>query len=162
MGNDSTELPPEVFEIFREEARENLAGISSALGRLEAELPVEQAEPLVRDVARRLHSIKGAASSLGFEVIGRVAHAAEALLLARPQRVAAADVLPGLIQAASWLGEAIAERAGDPAALLQQLGQLSAAFFQFVPFAFQPAGHIVERGRQLSHLIVGNYAGADT
>ncbi|MHB8879389.1 MAG: hybrid sensor histidine kinase/response regulator [Myxococcaceae bacterium] len=122
MGPDSTELPPEVFEIFREEARENLSGISHALGQLESDAPGDGAQKLQREVARRLHSIKGAASSLGFEAIGRVAHAAEALLLARPQAVPADGVVPRLVLAVAWLSEAVSQQAPDPASLLERLG----------------------------------------
>ncbi|HEX7603786.1 MAG TPA: Hpt domain-containing protein, partial [Polyangiaceae bacterium] len=79
---DRTSLPVELLVMFREEVRDNVQLISSALHELEAGAAAERVSALSQDIGRRLHNIKGAASSLGLEPIASVAHAAETLLLA--------------------------------------------------------------------------------
>lgn len=64
---------------FVTESREHLADIENQLLAIEA--AGDQADPeLVNTVFRAVHSIKGAAGSLGFSTLGQLAHALEAVL----------------------------------------------------------------------------------
>ena len=79
-------LPPEVYELFRDETRENLEAIVRGLGVLEGQ-GSEAAAQTLREIARALHTIKGGAAGVGYEAMARVAHAAEdALRLLAPGR----------------------------------------------------------------------------
>lgn len=118
MTTLDADLPPEVLEIFREEARENLSAIAEGLRTLEAGTAADAAK-VRAGVARRLHTVKGAAASLGFEAVSKVAHAAETTLAtshADPAQLAR------VVQAVAWLEEASREGGGDPARVLAALG----------------------------------------
>ena len=110
--NPADALPPEVYEIFRDETRENLEAIVRALGKLEGQSS-EAAAQTLSEIARALHTIKGGAAGVGYEAMARVAHAAEDALLLAPGRRETT-----VARAAAWLEAALAGATGDEASLL--------------------------------------------
>ncbi len=110
-------LPLEVVDLFRDETKENIDGLVRGLGQLE-QASGALAGPIVHDLARRLHTIKGGAAGIGFEPIARVAHEAENVL------VGAAPVgerVRKVTRAIAWVAAALREEDDDPTAILLEL-----------------------------------------
>ena len=118
---DELELPPEVFAIFREEARDHLATVARLLATLEGGAPAAGVPSLLQDLARRLHSLKGSAAGLGLDAVSKVAHAAESLLKKDATVAPPAHALQGLLKATAWLQEAIVQERPVAATILSEL-----------------------------------------
>lgn len=74
---DSHEIDDEMMEIFRWEAEELLAGISTHLATLAASPDDKQA---LWEIRRNAHTFKGAAGMVGFDAASQLAHKLEDLL----------------------------------------------------------------------------------
>lgn len=70
-------VPPELLEVFRQEADEHLVRIGDNLARLE-QAPDRQ--DLLLEVRRAVHTLKGASGSVGFQELSKLAHRMEDLL----------------------------------------------------------------------------------
>lgn len=75
--DDELEPSQELFETFRDEADEHLQRIASLLRRLEKG-PANRST--IQDMRRSVHTLKGAASMVGFSAVGHLAHRMEDLL----------------------------------------------------------------------------------
>lgn len=125
---DPNSFPAELTAMFREELRDNVQVISNALREIEAGAAPERIATLFRDIGRMLHNIKGAATSLGLESIGTVAHAAETLLLSDADRATLTEgTVTGLVYTITWLQDASGGETPDPAPLLERLGASTGA-----------------------------------
>ncbi|MDF1565440.1 MAG: response regulator [Deltaproteobacteria bacterium] len=117
------QLPPEILAIFRDEAKEHLEDVAAGLEQLGASGdPVSETEHRV-NLKRKLHNVKGAANSVGFASLGKIAHAAEDRLAT----VADGDPVPrqivdDLFAAVHWLLESLEEPGDPPAELQRRLG----------------------------------------
>jgi len=112
-------LPLEVLDLFRDEAREHLDGLVRGLGQLE-QATGALAGPIVHELSRRLHTIKGGAAGIGFEPIARVAHEAENVLLSSNP---VAERVRKVTRATAWIAGALREESDDPTAILAELRQ---------------------------------------
>ena len=68
------------YSQFREETAENIRALSDGLLALEAEADEAARRAQIDRVFRAIHTVKGSARMLGFEHVGRLAHALESLL----------------------------------------------------------------------------------
>jgi len=68
------------YSQFREETAENIRALSDGLLALEAEADEAARRAQIDRVFRAMHTVKGSARMLGFEHVGRLAHALESLL----------------------------------------------------------------------------------
>ena len=68
------------YSQFREETAENMRALSDGLLALEAEADEAARRAQIDRVFRAMHTVKGSARMLGFEHVGRLAHALESLL----------------------------------------------------------------------------------
>lgn len=73
----TSEQSPEALEIFRDEAMEHLQTITTGIAQLER-TPSDMGA--VQSIRRAMHTLKGAASMMGFTIIQRLAHTSEDLL----------------------------------------------------------------------------------
>lgn len=73
----TSEQSPEALEVFRDEALEHLQTITAGIAQLER-MPGDMGA--VQSVRRAMHTLKGAASMMGFTLIQRLAHSSEDLL----------------------------------------------------------------------------------
>jgi len=116
-------LPPELTAMFREELRETVQMISTALREIEGGAEEERVTALSHDVKRRFHNIKGAANSLAMHAVAKVAHAAETFLQRDEGKGSlSSDTLAGLYQAIAWLQDAADGEAPESSKLLGLLG----------------------------------------
>jgi len=111
------EVPDEVVDAFREEAREGFATMEQAIMRWE-KAPIEESKAL-REVYRLAHGVKGAANSVGWSPLGRVLHHLETILEDRVEgRIdeAEATSLSSLVlEVLDQLREALQSGSGDKA-----------------------------------------------
>ena len=63
------------YSQFREETAENIRALSDGLLALEAEADEVARRAQIDRVFRAIHTVKGSARMLGFEQVGRLAHA---------------------------------------------------------------------------------------
>ncbi|MCC7541093.1 MAG: hybrid sensor histidine kinase/response regulator, partial [Deltaproteobacteria bacterium] len=70
----------ELAHSMREEARDQTERIGSALLRIENGVSAQEMEALLEDSMRQAHNLKGTASSLGFTLTAKLAHAIESVL----------------------------------------------------------------------------------
>jgi two-component system chemotaxis sensor kinase CheA len=112
-------------ELFAAEAREHLAEMGRALLALEEE-PGDRAS--LDSIFRSVHTIKGMAAAMGYDVPTRLSHNIESVLdeLRSGRRTASADVIDLLLEASDLLESAVeATVAGktplDPAAAIERL-----------------------------------------
>ena len=85
----------EVRAAFREEGRDLVDALTAQLLKLEG-APPEGRAPLLKEMMRGMHNLKGAASSLGLNPTSYLAHGVESVLLlleAQPDRAAGFDLL---------------------------------------------------------------------
>jgi two-component system chemotaxis sensor kinase CheA len=112
-------------ELFAAEAREHLSEMGRALVALEA-------EPGDRDsldaVFRSVHTIKGMAAAMGYDVATRLAHNIESVLdeLRSARRQVTSDVIDLLLESSDQLEEAVAatvdgREPADPSVTIEQL-----------------------------------------
>ena len=73
---------------FVEEARDRLKSLGNLLVRLEEQ---PQSPPIINDIFREAHSLKGSAQMLGFTDISEIAHQLEELLIAAKKDVRVVD-----------------------------------------------------------------------
>lgn len=108
------EIDPETLQIAREEAGDCLARIESGLLALEGG-GGEDAE-LIDAIFRDAHSVKGAASMVGWRKVASIAHEMEDRLeLAREQGHLASDAIEPLLRATDELRGAVDEAAAGTA-----------------------------------------------
>ncbi len=120
MADDS--LPPELTAMFREELRESVQLISTALSEIESGADADRAAALSNVIKRRFHNIKGAANSLSIGNVAKVAHAAETFLAQGVEEGAfPATIVSGLYTAVSWLQDAADSDENDPTEVLARL-----------------------------------------
>ncbi len=128
----------ELVQVFHDEVEERLDSFVANL------LAVERGEgrPDTVDVLfREAHTIKGAASLLGFEEIRDVAHAAEDVLAsARDQGSFPADLVPPLLRVADVLRLALGGDVSPCAALVEELGRVGPGAEAPAPSSDPPAG----------------------
>ncbi len=72
--DEAANIPPELMEVFILEANEHLQNISSSLERLNGN--ISNIEPLL-DIRRAVHTLKGAASMVGFQSVSDLSAVAE-------------------------------------------------------------------------------------
>lgn len=80
----------QLYQIFREEAKEHLAALEKGFLDLEATKPAEEQAALVNELFRRAHSLKGAARAAGLPALQQAGHVLEQTLETMrqsPQRV---------------------------------------------------------------------------
>lgn len=70
---------PELLEVYRAEAVDTMGTVGAHLLRIEQGAP--DRDVLLEDVLRLAHDIKGSARMVGYELVGRLAHALEACLM---------------------------------------------------------------------------------
>jgi two-component system, chemotaxis family, sensor kinase CheA len=108
----------ELTQLFAQEASTRIARLSEQLLQLE-QTPNDP--ELVASLFREAHTIKGSAFVVGFNDVGRVAHALEDVLerLRSGDRIAGSDLIDGLLKATDELGDMIqaAVRGEDHGAL---------------------------------------------
>jgi chemotaxis protein histidine kinase CheA/ActR/RegA family two-component response regulator len=73
----TSEQSPEALEVFRDEAQEHLQTITEGISQLERTPGDSEA---LRSIRRAMHTLKGAAGMMGFNIIQELAHASEDLL----------------------------------------------------------------------------------
>ncbi|HET8628291.1 MAG TPA: chemotaxis protein CheW [Thermomicrobiales bacterium] len=132
---------PELVAVFIEEAEDHLAGFNRALVALDHR-PYDRAQ--MGEARRLVHTLKGAANTLGYPVTGRLCHSMEDLFDALDERGAApsramiglffasAETLEGLIAG-------IAAGRDEDAARADALRAQYAAYLQDGPVAVAPA-----------------------
>jgi two-component system chemotaxis sensor kinase CheA len=116
----------ELTQLFAQEASTRIARVSEQLLQLE-QTPNDP--ELIASLFREAHTIKGSAFVVGFNDVGRVAHALEDVLerLRSGDRIAGSDLIDGLLKATDELGEMIQaavkgeERGAQSATLVTQL-----------------------------------------
>lgn len=116
----------ELTQLFAQEASARIARVSEQLLQLER---TPNDPELVASLFREAHTIKGSAFVVGFNDVGRVAHALEDVLerLRSGDRIAGSDLIDGLLKATDELGDMIQaavrgeERGAQGAALVTQL-----------------------------------------
>ena len=118
----SDPIPPELAEVFAQEAQEHLQTIARLTSHL-AGAPEDRDSLL--ELRRSVHTIKGSAGVVGYKAASRLAHRMEDLLDALAEGAAMYTPECGRILAASSdaLDDLIAS-SGDPATLRQRLGKL--------------------------------------
>jgi two-component system chemotaxis sensor kinase CheA len=96
----------ELTQLFAQEASTRVARLWEQLLQLE-QTPNDP--ELVASLFREAHTIKGSAFVLGFNDVGRVAHALEDVLerLRSGERIASSDLIDGLLKATDELGDMI-------------------------------------------------------
>jgi len=82
-GRSGVEVDPELIEIFQCEANEILDASDLILGRWKED---PGNDPLLNDLRRAMHTLKGSSRMVGFMVIGDLAHAIESVLDQIPSR----------------------------------------------------------------------------
>lgn len=99
----------ELCQTLRQEASEQVERIGAALLELEQGPTGQEREALVQEAFRQAHNLKGAASSLGFTLTARLAHAIESLLddLRDASRDAADPLLDAVHQGLAAVNDAI-------------------------------------------------------
>jgi two-component system chemotaxis sensor kinase CheA len=121
----------ELLADFLTETNEGLAEADRALLRLE-QIPRDQ--PTLAIVFRALHTIKGSSGFLPLPRLGRIAHAAEDVLVGVREGIASADtiVISGLLAALDRIKQIIdtitrteVEPAGDDTSLIAELAALA-------------------------------------
>src|SRR5918999_175624 len=118
----------ELTQLFAQEASTRVARLWEQLIQLE-QTPNDP--ELVASLFREAHTIKGSAFVLGFNDVGRVAHALEDVLerLRSGERIAGSDLIDGLLKATDELGDMIQaavrgeERGAQSAALVTRLAR---------------------------------------
>ncbi len=119
--------------LFLTDSREHLSGLETDAVRLET-VPAGERPALVDQVFRHLHSLKGAAATMGFSPVADLAHAAEELVGRRREKkepFAAGDV-DLLLSAADALRAMVEDLAAEAPAvprpdLVQELARAAAA-----------------------------------
>lgn len=104
-GDDPLE---QVRQIFRAEGRDLLAQLDEALLRLERAAPPQRG-PIVEEMMRAAHNLKGSAGSIGLKATAELAHALESVLR-EPQALAAAGVFDLLHQTLTALLGSLEDR----------------------------------------------------
>jgi chemotaxis protein histidine kinase CheA/CheY-like chemotaxis protein len=117
--------------LFAEEARDHLEAIDSALMQLEGGAPAGRTGAVLPEILRKAHTLKGSASTVGLDVVGRAAHLLEegvAALASRPplpgeieRLLQATDLLRALVEA-----ETLAEAGFSEAEAGVELARLAA------------------------------------
>jgi len=107
---DEERFKQELMAAFRAELEEHLSALDRGLLAVEQGLAKEQAPPVLNELFRAAHSIKGAASAVGLGDMGAVAHGMEDVLaLVRHGDLAPTpDLLDPLFAAVDVLREAMA------------------------------------------------------
>ncbi len=110
----------EFWEFFAPETLENLDQVANALLALEQNEAPDEAQ---RDLFRAMHTVKGAAYSVGCKPIGSLAHRLEDLMVAvREGRLAwDAEVARLVLEGAQLLGKMVAVAEGKDASAAQSL-----------------------------------------
>ncbi len=73
----SPDISPEDLEVFLQEAEEQLELLDEDIVRLERE---EDTEPLLQEIFRAAHTLKGSAGMIGHHLMTDLAHSMENLL----------------------------------------------------------------------------------
>ncbi len=116
----------EFLEVFQEEAQEHLASINEALRDLEAD-PENQEQIL--ELRRAMHTLKGAAGTIGLRSAQRAAHHSEDLLdrIAEGQASFDPQYIPLFYATADVIND-IAEAGGADDRALAQVAEITALF----------------------------------
>ncbi|HZT75834.1 MAG TPA: response regulator [Vicinamibacterales bacterium] len=122
-------IPPELAEVFAEEARENLEVIARITGQL---TPDSDDRESLRELRRSVHTIKGAAGVIGYQATAKLAHRMEDLLDALYEGTAALtpDSIRLLVTSSDGLDE-ISRNSNDPVFLTRTLRRLLALYDGF-------------------------------
>ena len=75
--DDASDLPPEMVEVFLEEAQEHLDNTGNRFRELAS---TNDVKPVLLEIRRSVHTVKGAAGMVGLMAINKVAHRMEDLL----------------------------------------------------------------------------------
>lgn len=103
-----TTVPVGLLDVFREEADERLGEISECLLAIEAGNPPADA---IDTLFRQAHSLKGAASMVGFNEAAAIAHAIEDVLEpARAEGALAPELVDSLLRATDDLRRAVSKQ----------------------------------------------------
>ncbi|MEA2296002.1 MAG: two-component system, chemotaxis family, sensor kinase CheA, partial [Solirubrobacteraceae bacterium] len=125
MPRRDSELMARLLATFGVEADEHLVALRRHLLELSAERPEAETRALVEATFRDMHTLKGAARSVGQRDVERVCSSCEALLsvLKRSEALPGAAVIALLEEAVGAIGALLEGRAGTPvpADLLQRL-----------------------------------------
>jgi two-component system chemotaxis sensor kinase CheA len=122
------EIKARLLATFRVEADEHVRALTGNLLALEGGLPAGQAHEVVAATFRAMHTLKGAARSVGLVDVEAVCHACE-LILSRivHRRLTLTREITGLLQEAVDAVSALLAREADPAAAHELAGRLRLA-----------------------------------
>jgi two-component system, chemotaxis family, sensor kinase CheA len=116
------ELKERLLATFQVEAAEHLEALATALLALDGPLPPGRQADLLEETFREMHTLKGAARSVGLLDVERTCHAAETLLSALTRR--SVPLSPRLVAALEQAVDGVgAHLAGRPEARLDELAR---------------------------------------
>ena len=75
--DDLASIAPEMLEVFTEEADDHLRAIYADFAQIESD---GATLPIIRDIRRSIHTLKGAAGTVGFRVVSQWSHRMEDIL----------------------------------------------------------------------------------
>jgi two-component system chemotaxis sensor kinase CheA len=121
MADRKNDIKTRLMATFRVEAEEHLQALTANLLTLERGLPPHETQATLEETFREMHTLKGAARSVGLLEVEAVCQACESLLsrLSRGQLKLTRDVLRHLQEAMDGTGRLLA--GGEPAVLRNEL-----------------------------------------
>jgi two-component system chemotaxis sensor kinase CheA len=128
MANQENQFKARLLATFRVEAQEHLEAITANLLALERELPPAEVEQMVEVTFRQMHTLKGAARSVGQLDVESLCQACESVLsrVTRSELVLTPSILGRLQEAVDTVTALLAGH-GDPSALGELIGRLERA-----------------------------------
>jgi chemosensory pili system protein ChpA (sensor histidine kinase/response regulator) len=141
-------IPQELLEVFRLEAEDHFGVIRSLLDRISRD--GGGSAPLVQDLRRTVHTLKGSAGAVGFEQLAELSHRMEDLLDALYEEAVSLDA--GVQQLLSEAADMLEDIAGEKAsqAVLDALYERFGTLLRGVPVDMpgkgeQRSGHVERR-----------------
>ena len=101
---------PELAEAFLQDASRGVASLEQAIINYESQSDPEQA---IGQICRELHTLKGAAGTVGLEDVGRYLHEVEAFVQ-RPEETAATHITETLLACVDTVRRQVEALAGSP------------------------------------------------
>lgn len=135
MLNAGQSVPPELQEIFSEEAEDHLRAIYDGLDRLQVNRDDRNS---LGDIRRAAHTLKGAAGAVGVPSVTRLSHRMEDLLddLAENNRPVTSEIVLVLLSTADRMQELTGE-SFELASMANSIAQLYQQYYELLPTAGQ-------------------------
>ncbi len=128
MANQKNDIKARLLATFRVEAQEHLQAITANLLALDRDLAPAEADTVVEATFRQVHTLKGAARSVGQMDVEALCQVCESVLsrITRDQLVLSRRILNCLQETIDAVAGILAGR-GDPSAVSEMIGRLERA-----------------------------------